>query len=539
MKYQHFVLVVMAMLFALTSVAQAHFVWVVRNGDRIELRFSESGESVEPELLKKITSSKAWERVPGDGRNMQSREIALTLEGDTLSGTFTDKAQSVLVSCDYGVVTKGDATFQLKYLAKTYLSPLPGDWKAAKDTEHLPIEITPQWSGSKLVLTVSVNGQATEGLEVASLGCGAEETLKTDAKGQVTLEPKSSGLLSVRAKFAEAASGEVDGKKFDSVRTYSTLTLPVSMPAVQPVTHKLAPLPAGITSFGAAIAGDFVYVYGGQVGGAHHYFADGQSGDLLRLSLKSEAAGWEKLAGGPRLTGLAMVEYGGKLYRVGGFMAKNKEDEDQSLWSQDGFACFDPATGAWTELPPMPAGRSSHDAAVIDGKLYVVGGWNMQGPDTTWHTTALCCDLTQSELKWTELPAPEFTRRAVSLAENQGKLYVIGGMTDSDEITMAVSVFDPETQKWSDAPAMLGSGMEGFGTSSFSANGRLIVTGMSGAVQMLREDGSGWDYAGQIAESRFFHRQLTTADGKILIVGGSSMQAGKRTSVELLQFAGR
>lgn len=539
MKYQHFVLAVMAMLFALTSVAQAHFVWVVRNGDRIELRFSESGESVEPELLKKIAGSKAWERFPGDGRNMQSSEIALTLQGDTLSGSFDSKAQSVLVSCDYGVVTKGDATFQLKYLAKTYLSPLPGDWKAVKDTEHLPFEITPQWSGSKLVLTVTVNGQATEGLEVASLGCGAEETLTTDAKGQVSLEPQSSGLLSVRAKFVEASSGEVDGKKFDSVRTYSTLTLPVTMPAVQPVTHKLAPLPAGTTSFGAAIAGDFVYVYGGQVGGAHHYFAEGQSGDLQRLSLKNESAGWEKLAGGPRLTGLAMVEYGGKLYRVGGFMAKNKEDEDQSLWSQDSFACFDPTTGAWTDLPPMPAGRSSHDAAVIDGKLYVVGGWNMQGPDTTWHTTALCCDLTQPELKWTELPAPGFTRRAVSLAENKGKLYVIGGMTDSDEITMAVSVFDPETQKWSDAQAMLGSGMEGFGTSSFSANGRLIVTGMSGAVQMLREDGSGWDYAGQVAESRFFHRQLTTADGKILIVGGGSMQSGKRTSVELLQFAGR
>lgn len=539
MKCQRFIFIAMAMLFALTSVAQAHFVWVVRNGDRIELRFSESGESVEPELLKKIAGSKAWERVPGEGRSLVSKEIALTLQGESLSGTVGNKAQCVLVSCDYGVVTKGDATFQLKYLAKTYMSPLPGDWKAAKDTDNLPVEITPQWNGSKLVLTVSVNGQATEGLEVASLGCGAEETLKTDAKGQITLEPKANGLLSVRAKFAETASGEVDGKKFESVRTYSTLTLPVTLPAVETIAQKLAPLPAGTTSFGAAIAGDFVYVYGGQVGGAHHYFAEGQSGDLQRLSLKSESAGWEKLSGGPRLTGLAMVEFGGKLYRVGGFMAKNKEDEDQSLWSQDSFACFDPATGAWTDLPAMPAGRSSHDAAVINGKLYVVGGWNMQGPDTTWHTTALSCDLTQPELKWTELPAPGFTRRAVSLAENEGKLYVIGGMTDSDEITMAVSVFDPATQTWSDAPAMLGSGMEGFGTSSFSANGRLIVTGMSGAVQMLREDGSGWDYAGQVAESRFFHRQLTTADGKILIVGGGSMQAGKRTSLELLQFAGR
>jgi N-acetylneuraminic acid mutarotase len=281
-------------------------------------------------------------------------------------------------------------------------------------------------------------------------------------------------------------------------------------------------------------------VYGGHFGEAHHYSEAGQSNELLRISLTAENAAWEFLPGGPKLTGLALVEHGGKLYRVGGFTAKNKDDEDQSLWSQDSFAAFDPATGKWTDLAPLPAGRSSHDAAVIDGKLYVVGGWNMEGPDnTTWHTTALVCDLTQPELTWSELPAPEFERRAVSLAACNGKLYVVGGMEPSGDTVRKVSVFDPTTQVWTAGPDLLGTGMEGFGTSSFATGSRLVVTTMSGSVQTLSEDGSHWIVAGQASEPRFFHRQLTTADGEVLLVGGASMATGKTSTVELMKFVAK
>lgn len=282
--------------------------------------------------------------------------------------------------------------------------------------------------------------------------------------------------------------------------------------------------------------GNDLYVYGGHFGDAHHYSESGQSNEFRRLSITSESPAWEELPSGPKLTGLALVEYGGKLYRIGGFTARNKDDEDQSLWSQDSFASFDPATGVWTDLPPMPSGRSSHDAAVLDGKLYVVGGWNMAGSDsTTWHTTALVCDLNQKELKWQELPAPGFERRAVSLAACKGKLFVIGGMESTDETTRKVSVFDPATQAWSDGPELLGTGMEGFGTSSFATGDRLVVTTMSGSVQALSDDGLHWAVIGQTSEPRFFHRQLTTPDGRILLIAGASMSTGKTSTLELLQ----
>ncbi len=531
---------VLALGLSISSSANAHFVWVVKAGDQVQVHFSESAESSEPELLKNVASAKVWAQVAGNRGGSKAVEVPLTLTAESLTGAIDAKATSVVVSHDYGVVSKGEATFLLKYLAKQHLSALAGQWEAVNDAERMPLEVTPSWSGRKLKLSVTFNGQPASGFEVKAAGCGIDETLTTDEQGLVECTPTSDGVLSVRSKHVAETKGELNGEKYDSIRTYSTLTLPLTIPVVELVSHQLPALPQGITSFGAAVVGEQLYVYGGHFGEAHHYSEAGQSSELQRISLTAGEAQWEQLAGGPKLTGLAMVEHQGKLYRVGGFTAKNKDEEEQSLWSQDSFACFDPATGAWTDLPAMPSGRSSHDVAVIDGKLYVVGGWNMQGADSTvWHTTALVCDLNQPELKWIEIATPPFQRRAVSVAAFQGRIYVIGGMTESGGTTTEVSVYDPAANTWSVAPSLNGTGMEGFGTSSFAVNNRLVVTSMSGAVQVLSDDATRWIPAGQVREARFFHRQLATVDGRILLVGGASMQTGKTNTIELLQFVAK
>jgi hypothetical protein len=330
-------------------------------------------------------------------------------------------------------------------------------------------------------------------------------------------------------KHVEKQSGELDGKPYSEARHYSTLSL--KMPA-EVAVKQISALPHPVTSFGAAIVGDDVYVYGGHLGSPHHYSTEGQSDHFLRLNLKNPAEGWKELGTVPKKTGLAMVPYNGRIYRIGGFVATNKEADDQVLVSTADVAMYDPASNTWTDLTPLPAGRSSHDAVVIGDKLYVVGGWNMQpGQDTVWHSNGLVADLSQPTIEWKEFAVP-FQRRALSVGEWQGRLVAIGGMQEKGGPSTKVSIYDPAANAWSEGPSIQGQPMDGFGSSAFLCGNDLYVSTMSGTLQSLSKDGSRWNIVAQLHQPRFFHRMLPQGNNSLLILGGASMEKGKLDSSE-------
>jgi N-acetylneuraminic acid mutarotase len=516
----------------------AHFVWIVPQEGKVQVYFGEAAEPDDPALLPRIAKAQLWAKVNDRRAKEPFQSLSLTLENDALSATNPASVAVYGLSHDYGVLSRGDSVFRLRYFAKAYGSPLPGEWTAVDDANRLPLELTPAWNGSQLVLTATWQGQPAAGLSVRVDGCGLDAfEAETDAQGQVVCEPTTKGLLSARVKHVDTTPGESEGKSFPETRSYSTLSLPIEPPALKSASHALPALEKGMTSFGGAVAGEYLYVYGGHYGGAHHYSREEQSGDFRRISLTAAKPQWEDLPGGLKLTGLALVAHIGRLYRVGGFTAKNAEDAEQSLWSQDSFAMFDPASKTWTDLPKLPEPRSSHDAAVLDGKLYVVGGWKLAGDaETQWHDTAWVCDLNRPDLKWEPIATPPFHRRALSLAAHHGKLYVLGGMQEQGGPSTRSDVYDPAVKTWSQGPTLIGSGMEGFGNSSFAIQGRLVASTMSGSVQRLSADGKQWELAGQLAHPRFFHRLLPTADGQIVIVGGASMQTGKTNDLELMSL---
>ena len=299
--------------------------------------------------------------------------------------------------------------------------------------------------------------------------------------------------------------------------------------------NKFPPIPQTVTSFGAAIAGDSLYLYGGHSGRAHEYYAEAQGKTLWRLDLSRPEA-WESLGDGPGLQGLAMVAHDGKLYRIGGFTAKNSDGEKEDLWSQAGVASFDPATDEWKELPPLPEPRSSFDAAVLGDKIYVVGGWTMRGDtDAQWLQTAHVLDLGQEPLAWDSLPPAPFERRALSVAAHDGKIYVLGGMQRVGGPTTRVDIFDPETRAWSRGPGLQGGAMDGFGSSAFAVGNQLFVTTYSGSIQRLDEDADSWQVLGQLDRQRFFHRLLPLSDNELIAVGGASMSDGNFETLEVIR----
>ncbi|MEM8934199.1 MAG: hypothetical protein AAGE94_23600, partial [Acidobacteriota bacterium] len=147
-------------------------------------------------------------------------------------------------------------------------------------------------------------------------------------------------------------------------------------PAPPGIVGELPPLPEGLASFGAAVLGDGLYVYGGHIGRTHQHSIDNLSHHFRALDLNTPEKGWADLGAVQGLQGLAVVAHGRDVCRIGGLDARNEKGaEEEDLVSVDTVACYDVDRQEWTELPPLPMPRSSHDAVVVGDSIVVAGGW--------------------------------------------------------------------------------------------------------------------------------------------------------------------
>ena len=450
----------LAGLCSVPATAHAHFLWLVVTGEdnakRLEVYFSEAAEPGDSELLSKLQDPQAV-ALHGD----KSQPLELKLSESSLSAALDAAANGIyVISYDYGVISRGAEPFLLKYYAKTGPDASSAAWQETATAKQLRLNVVPQLTDKGIQLKATFDGKPAAGAQVVVEAPEMASTeLELDAQGQVTFTPEGNGLYSIRVRHMEEQSGEFGGEKYASVRHYATVALPVTTLSAEKDMASLPELPEPVTSFGGAVADGAVYIYGGHQGDAHHYYHEAQGDSLWKLNLSGKPE-WKKLSDGPALQGLAMVAHGDKLYRLGGFTAKNSKEEDKDLWTQADAAAFDLQSGTWSELPPLPEPRSSFDAAVLDDTIYVVGGWSMQGDaDAQWHKTAYALDLTKEKLGWEALPEPPFVRRALSLAAYKGKMYAIGGMQEKGGPTTKAAVYDPATKTWSEAPALPGEGM--------------------------------------------------------------------------------
>jgi len=184
-------------------------------------------------------------------------------------------------------------------------------------------------------------------------------------------------------------------------------------------------------------------------------------------------------------------------------------------------ARFNPMSMQWEWLAPMPEARSSHDVVVVGDTLYVIGGWNMLGEleGNVWPDFMLTLDLTDPLAAWRRVPQP-FARRALITAVHDGRIYVMGGMDDADEVSREVDIYDPSTGKWSRGPELLGElPVAGFASAACELDGRLYCSVAGGELMRLSDDGGAWELVGTHTP-RIVHR-LVPWRGEIYVVGGA------------------
>lgn len=173
---------------------------------------------------------------------------------------------------------------------------------------------------------------------------------------------------------------------------------------------------------------------------------------LLGMAVVSPAFGdnWEQKARmlNPKwTTAVAVVD--GKIYTVGG-------TNDQPGLST--VEAYDPAADKWTVKAPMPTPRLRHAVCVVNGKIYAIGGTPHNGGNDVLAAVEEYDPATDTWTKKAKMPT---ARHLLSLSVVDGKIYAIGGGKGSiplgalrDLDPGPVEVYDPATNTWVKKPNM-------------------------------------------------------------------------------------
>lgn len=509
----------------MAAASHAHFVFVVpdKTGATAAVVLSEDLAPDEAVSAAKLAGAKLFARdAAGKDTPVEHKagEHALTA---TLPGSGP---RVVYGSVAYGVMQKGEGKpYLLAYHPKAILGAVPAEKLVIGD--KLPAELVPVAAGGKVRFRLLAGGKPLPGAEVTVLKPdGSKAKAKTGDDG-LTDGFEGAGRFGAWSRYVEPKAGELGGKKYDEVRHYPTVVVDVAGPA-------FPPLPAAVSSLGAVECDGYLYVYGGHVGKTHSYDTKTVLGTFHRLKLDGGTK-WEALPGGPILQGMNLAAHGGKVYRVGGMQPRNAPGEPADNHSVADVARFDPKAGKWEAMPPLPAGRSSHDVVTVGDKLVVVGGWDQKGKGekSVWHDTALVLDLASPSPKWEPIPQP-FKRRALTAAAVGTKVYVLAGLGEAAS-EKRVDILDLTTGKWTAGPAVPGDRV-GFAPQAGAAGGRVLVNTLEGPVYRLTAAGDAWERVGAAADKRMVGRLIPLGQDSVVLVGGAN-GTGNVGVVEVVRLA--
>ncbi len=211
-------------LLAFAAVAPAHFIFLVpKDAQSVTIVFSDSLTPDENVPISKVAATKLYARA-ADGSAVEGKRTEA--KDHYLFAVNGKPPVEIGGTCVYGVLAKKGDPYLLVYHPKTILGDAAKSPVIGKGWDKLPVEII-RVEGNRF--GVLVNGKpAPADLEVFAIVPSKEDnaTCKTDGKGQfVVADLPKTGVLGLRVRHIEAKKGELDGKTYQEVRHYATLTL--------------------------------------------------------------------------------------------------------------------------------------------------------------------------------------------------------------------------------------------------------------------------------------------------------------------------
>jgi hypothetical protein len=148
------------------------------------------------------------------------------------------------------------------------------------------------------------------------------------------------------------------------------------------------------------------------------------------MSSSAQGNTWLASAPNPKpLFNSGVVLLNGKVIAIGG----DDNDPSGNLTVFNTVESYDPINNTWSTLPSMPTAHSSLGVALLNGKIYAIGGSN-----STITGTVEIYDTILGN--WNTAPALQIPRFGVSAAELNGILYAVGGVSDGNTGCVAADV---------------------------------------------------------------------------------------------------
>ncbi len=202
---------------------------------------------------------------------------------------------------------------------------------------------------------------------------------------------------------------------------------------------QLPDIPTGRGDAAAVAIDGLIYVVGGNNCYSNCWLSTLEAYDMT-------TGAW--VTGLPNLPGpgrgfLSASSVNGKLYAMGGVNSYIVPT------FSDNFV-YDPVMQSWSSASSLPRPRAHHCAAVLNGKVYLIGGsYRFEHYGPTFFPDEVDVYDPESDTWSSAAPLPT-PRYLPACAVSNGKIYVIGGglsHASSPALSM-VDVYDPETDSW-------------------------------------------------------------------------------------------
>ena len=250
---------------------------------------------------------------------------------------------------------------------------------------------------------------------------------------------------------------------------------------------------------------------------------------LFHVTIENTAAKkWEvvsQLPTGRSAFSTAVVD--GKIYLIGGTLSENERSGPFGLSTVE---VYNPHNNSWKRVSDMPTPRSNAGAAVVDGKIYVIGG--LAATDRRMESTKILKVVEVYDPQtdtWESKQDMSQPRLSFGIGAVNGKIYVMGGANffENQWRLDHMEVYDPDTDVWHNRPSLL-TRRDGFETavvedSIYVIGGRgwpsIAQNGPYLATIDVYEPGNRWRKKTDLPSLRYGFSTVVVED-EIYLIGG-------------------